>query len=308
MLSIRTLLGGILDYAGLFPPAKLDMPAAVRSYAGLVGGADAWLAGRFVLPVARFAEFESAAESLLPKVESGPEDEAWTISAITAAAADPEFARDLDAIEAFNERHAKPGAGSALIDSIEVRVATAAEVDRALDLVPNELHPYFECPAGADPRGFVAAMAGLDAGAKIRTGGLTAEAHPSTGEVARFLLACALAEVPFKATAGLHHPLRHHAPDVGCPQHGFLNLFVGASFAFHRKVDEATLARLLADESEAGFRFADDGVAWGDLRLTVGEIRAARERFAHSFGSCSFDEPLADLRSLGLLRAEAATR
>jgi hypothetical protein len=310
MQSVRTLLAGILDFAGLFPPASLAMGPTVRGYATLRGGADAWLAGRLVVPVARLDEFEREARGLLPIVPERPEedDAAWTITALTAPAGEAGFVRDLAAIDDFNERHALRGAGAAVIDSIEVRAATAAEIDRALDLVPDEIYPYFELPAGVDPRGCIAALAGLDAGAQIRTGGTTADAHPSVETVAAFIGACAAAEVPFKATAGLHHPLRHLASSVGCRQHGFLNVFLGAALRWHGAIDDAALALLLADERADAFRFADDGAGWADAYLTLAQLRAARERFAHSFGSCSYEEPLADLRGLGLLRPDAATR
>jgi hypothetical protein len=308
MHAIRTLLNAVVDYAGLFPPAKLEMAPTVKNYHTQRAGPDAWMLGRLVLPVARFEEFEKAAAGLLPVVSGPTHDDAWSITALTAAAGDAGFARDVEAIERFNDLHAQEGAGAVFVDCIEVKATTAAEIDRALDMVPDELFPYFELPLDGDPRGLIAALAGLHAGAKIRTGGLVPEAHPAPESVARFILACARAEVPFKATAGLHHPLRHHAADVGCRQHGFLNVFIGGALAFAGKVEESDLAALLAEESITAFAVADDGIAWRDRRLTVGELREARDAFAHAFGSCSFDEPLADLRQLGLLTPSLATR
>lgn len=301
MKSTRTLLEHILDYAGLFPPAKLEMRPTVQTYAAARGGPDAWILGRIVVPVVRFEEFEQASAGLLPIVGLPGDDDAWPITALTATAGDPAFAADIAAIERFNERHAQPGAGSAFVDCIEVKAPTAQSIDAALDLVPDEIYPYFEIGTESDPRGCIAALASLDAGAKIRTGGITANAHPSPEAVAQFIVACARAEVPFKATAGLHHPFRHHAADVQCAQHGFLNVLVGAGLVHLGMIDEATLATLLADQDAASFVVADDGIAWRGHRLTVGEIRAVRERFAHSFGSCSIDEPLADLRTLRYL-------
>jgi hypothetical protein len=301
MKAIRTLLANVVDYAGLFPPARLDMGPTLANFARYRASPDAWMLGRLVVPVARFEEFERAAESLLPKVEGPTDDDAWGITALTAAAGDAAFAADIAAIERFNERHAARGAGSAFVDCIEVKATTADEIDRAIDLVPDEIYPYFEVPSQRDPRGCIAALAGLDAGAKIRTGGITSDAHPSIDEVALFLIACARAEVPFKATAGLHHPMRHDARDVGCKQHGFLNVFLGGALAHAGKIDQAELATLLADESVASLAVVDDSIAWRDRRLTIGELRHARESFAHAFGSCSFEEPLADLRALRFL-------
>ncbi|MDZ4756263.1 MAG: hypothetical protein SGJ11_17450 [Phycisphaerae bacterium] len=308
MQALQTLLAHSVDYAGLFPPARLDMATTVANFRSYRECPDAWMLGRLIVPVARLDEFEQHAAALLP-VDGGPaHDDAWGITALTAAAEDPAFAHDLVAIDRFNDRHAERNAGSAIIDCIEVKASSAAAIDRAIDAMPDDLFPYFEISTAPDPRGMIAALASLDAGAKIRTGGLAPEAHPAPADVARFVIACARAEVPFKATAGLHHPLRHDAKDVGCKQHGFLNLFIGGCLAFAGRVDEAALAQLLEDESATSFHFAGDGVVWRDRRLTLGEIRAARDAFAHAFGSCSFTEPLADLRELGLLNAEGAAR
>ncbi len=147
-------------------------------------------------------------------------------------------------------------------------------------------------------------MASLDAGAKIRTGGLTADAHPTPEQVARFLKVCRAAEVPFKATAGLHHPCRHMATDVGCMQFGFLNMFVAGCMLWNDDaMSEKELEEILVEENARAFEFGPTGLGWRRRFLKFDEIATARERFAHSFGSCSFEEPLADLRALGLLPA-----
>jgi hypothetical protein len=58
MRSIEILLDGILDYAGLFPPADLEMSQAVARYNDYRNGPDSWMLGRFICPVARLSEFE----------------------------------------------------------------------------------------------------------------------------------------------------------------------------------------------------------------------------------------------------------
>ena len=81
--SLTTLLAGLVDYAGLFPPAALDMSDAVREYAGYRRGTHAWMLGRFVLPVGRLGEFEAAAATVLPTEPS----QAWPLAVL--AGADP---------------------------------------------------------------------------------------------------------------------------------------------------------------------------------------------------------------------------
>jgi hypothetical protein len=139
--------------------------------------------------------------------------------------------------------------------------------------------------------------------AKIRTGGLKPEAVPSVEDVAAFLRACADRRLPFKATAGLHHPIRARHVLTAEPDgpravvHGFLNVFLAAAFSWY---GERTLEPILAETDPDAFRF-DERAHWRDRSLEAGQVREAREQFAHAFGSCSFVEPVQDLEALGLL-------
>lgn len=308
MHAVRLLLDSVLDYAGLFPPAKLEMQPTVTNFARYRKGPDAWMLARLIVPVTRFPEFVEKADALLPKTADAEGDAPWPLSVLVASASDRQIVEDLERIERFNERMEdrdfSRAHGRAMIDTIETKAASAKEIDRALEYVPDDIFAYFEIPADADPRGLVASMASLDAGAKIRTGGLTADAHPTPEQVARFLKVCRAAEVPFKATAGLHHPCRRMATDVGCMQFGFLNMFAAGCLLWNdESMSERELEELLVEEDGRAFEFGPTGLAWRRRFLRFEEIAAARERFAHSFGSCSFDEPLADLRALGLLPA-----
>jgi hypothetical protein len=136
--------------------------------------------------------------------------------------------------------------------------------------------------------------------AKIRTGGVTPDAIPPVESLARYIIACAEKQLPFKATAGLHHPVRKihrltYEPDAcSAITHGFINVFLAAAFAWH---GERQIQPILAETDPAAFRF-DDKVHWRDLSLSSDEIAEVRRSFAHSFGSCSFEEPLEDLRAL----------
>jgi hypothetical protein len=139
--------------------------------------------------------------------------------------------------------------------------------------------------------------------AKVRTGGVKPEAIPSVAEVADFIRACADRGLAFKATAGLHHPVRAEQPltyEPNAPRavmHGFLNVFLAACFVRHGDRD---IEPILAETDPTAFRFADRA-QWRNRSLDVAQVRAARADFAHAFGSCSFDEPVHDLTELGLL-------
>jgi len=130
--------------------------------------------------------------------------------------------------------------------------------------------------------------------------------------VARFLSDCATAQVAFKATAGLHHPLRAEyrlTYEVNSPcatMHGFLNLFSAAVAAWSQKANVEQIADLLTNSAPSAFQFSESGISIGGWNCSLEEIRTTRERFAIGFGSCSFSEPVEDLRELGWLNLEAA--
>jgi hypothetical protein len=298
MTALRALLAGSIDYAGLFPPAGLAMSAAAANYAAYRDGEAAWALGRFVVPAARLSEFEKAAAALLP---AHPDGEPWRLAALLGA--DP--AADVRAIADFNCRHAG-GGGAVAADVVEAKAGDVNAVTSLLDDMPEYLEAYVEVPVDRDPAPLVRAIADRRGRAKIRTGGVTPDAFPSTADVARFIAACVGAGVPFKATAGLHHPLRAiypltYAPDSpGGTMFGFLNVFLTAAFMSHG-LDSAAAVRLLEESDPSSLRVTENAVEWRGHRLGAGEIAGARGRTIVSFGSCSFTEPLGDLAALGLL-------
>lgn len=314
--SVRTMLTGLIDYAGLFPPAKLEMGPTVRNYARYVNGEghrpegakDAgadyrWAMGRLIVPMNALDEFEAESEGLLP---TGEDDEPWRISLLTAAAGDVEkLEADMEGLCAFNAVHEKADHGRAVIDAIELRARTSGEIDEALDLIPEDVRAAFELPLKEDLRGQIAALAGTGHCAKARTGGVTADLIPDASDVARFIVHCARADTPFKATAGLHHPIRgaHRVGSDGpvLTMHGFVNVLLCAGLALTGDLDEDNAARLLTDTNPESFRFGDSSVSWLGRELTGEKLARTRESFFLSFGSCAFDEPLDDLISMKLL-------
>lgn len=284
MKSIRVLLEGLIDYAGLFPPAALEMRAAVRNYASYRRGEHSWALGRFITPLARLDEFRIAAAEFAPKEE-------LPVSALVA-----------------------PGTPvPASIDVVEIRAGSADEIRQSMESLGRGVTAYFEIGIAGDPTRAgetacptVQAIAEAGARAKVRTGGLTQEMFPSTRDIARFLRRCAGARVAFKATAGLHHPIRSahpftYDPDSACGvMHGFLNLFLAAVLIWTGGSEEDAL-RTLEEQTSEAFHFDEQGVSWHGHRLEVDQLAAARRDFAIGFGSCSFEEPLADLQAMQLL-------
>jgi hypothetical protein len=293
--AARALLAGLVDYAGLFPPAALGMDAAVTEYARWRRAPEAFMLGRFVAPAGRLVELGRAAEAVLPEPGAG---EPWRVSALLGADLHGDTAR----VASWNVSHA----GRAIVDSVELKAASPQETESALDALAPGLAAYVELPLTVDFGPLLAALKRRGARAKLRTGGVVPEAIPEPVEVARFIVACAAAGVPFKATAGLHHPVRaEHAlsyePDSPrAVMHGFLNVFAAAAFARDGLTADEVEAILREDDPSA-FRLDDFGLEWRGLRVATDALTGVRRDFASSFGSCSFAEPVADLRALEVL-------
>ena len=293
MAVLHSLLKGIIDYAGLFPPAGLEMGPAVGEYAEHRAGAHRWALGRFVAPAARLAEFSRAADPCLPRG-----GDPWHLSALIGT----DLTADIGLIQRFNEAHR----GRAVVDAVELKATSPRAIGDALDVIGTWLESYVELPVHADPTPLIRAAGERGARVKVRTGGVTADAFPAPSELIRFMRAAARARVPFKATAGLHHPLcgsyalTYATGSDRAPMYGFLNLFLTAGF-LAAGMDAEEAEALLTEAAPGALSFSDNAVTWRGRSLTDPEIDRARREVATSFGSCSFREPIADLQAMGLL-------
>ena len=292
MHAARKFLHGIIDYAGLFPPASLSMDEAVRAYASYLDGPDSDMLGRFVVPAARLTE-------LLQALESSPVSNAreWRVSVI----AGKQFVAACDASAQFNS-----ASTLARCDSIEGVASSASDVEDILAHAPQAFETYIEVPVEPDPRPLVSAIAGSRAFAKIRTGGVTPEAMPSAKDVLRFMIACRDEGVPFKATAGLHHVVRSEYPltyESNAPigtMFGYLNIFLAAA-ALRDGSSEADVLAILEERDVSRFEIGSRGAIVSGTSLSIDALTLSRADFARSFGSCSFTEPVSEARALGLI-------
>ncbi|HUR92588.1 MAG TPA: hypothetical protein VMY38_07935 [Gemmatimonadaceae bacterium] len=296
---VRALATGLVDYAGLFPPANLGMAEAMANYAAYLAGPDAWMLGRFVLPNARLAEFDALSAGLL---SSGEGSAPWRIAALSG----DELAADVEAALGFNCRH-WPGSeiGHAIIDSIELRVSGYDPDVRKH--VPDFFTLYVESATGArGSLGMLDALQASGARAKIRVGGVTPDAFPSPEDVVAFVSGCVGRGLPFKATAGLHHlirsdyPLTYEAGSSRATMYGYLNVFLAAA-ALASGASTGDARGILLESDMTSIQFGGGEVHWRDLTLSTADIRRARG-LATSFGSCSFREPVDELAGAGLLR------
>lgn len=293
MHSLRAFLTGIVDYAGLFPPAKLDMSAAVHAYSRYRASEDSEFLGRFVVPAARLEEFSAEAEAAL-----GDYGEPWRLSVI----ASENRAQTLVHIDRFNALHE----GRAVCDTVEMPVSSHDDVHNAVSEFPESISLFLEVSAQSDPSYLISEIADTPASAKLRTGGIVESAIPTPDQVLRFISGCVEKGVPFKATAGLHHAIRGVYPltyEPDSPQammYGYLNIFFASAFCAAGSSEGAVLGAL-EETDAAGFKVDSTGVWWRDHVVVHEQLTVVRQAVATSFGSCSFIEPVAEARNLNLI-------
>ncbi|HSR49441.1 MAG TPA: hypothetical protein VLV83_01360 [Acidobacteriota bacterium] len=291
---LRTLLTEIIDYAGLFPPAGLDMASTVKNYAAYRHSPHSWMLARLIVPAARLESLAEEAQEMWEETEKP-----WRLSVLIGEDAQGDARR----IDDFRQRWG----GRARVEAAEAKAGTPERVREILSALTDGMPVYFELAADEGLAEMLSHLDGARACAKIRSGGITPDLIPSPEQVAHFMHACHQAGVPFKMTAGLHHPLRSRRPltyEQDAPQaymHGFLNAFLAACWVHSGKAGQRRTLELLMETNPAALRNEEDGITWRGIRVTCAEAAACRRRFAHSFGSCSFQEPIDDLKELDLL-------
>ena len=307
MPAIQNLVEHLIDYAGLFPPASLELPQVIENYAQYCQGEFSWMLGRLIIPASRLDEFSKLALDYLPTSRM----DGWVISALLPAAQPDSDAMQLgfQNIAAFNQRHQDPVNGLASVDTIEIKASTADQIFLTTEALPDAITAFIELPHETDPDRLLAIMSQCPKRlfAKIRTGGVTRDLIPPANQVARFIRSCVKHAIGFKATAGLHHPIRGKFPltyesdaDRGI-MYGFINVFAAACFAYGMDASQSDLIEILKETDPSSFEFGDLALCWKNLDVTTQRISEIRMLNAISFGSCSFGEPTFELANLGLL-------
>jgi hypothetical protein len=300
--SLCALLARSIDYAGMFPPCSLDLERSLKNQAQYLRDADAWMLSAFVLPLEQFG----AAKQLLAEFDP--------LHPLQVSALGPKT----ENAAAFREALAKTDAAIRSLSAHNVDLVSVGQLEM---FVPHDvdsqllsearsilgtLPTFWEAPPDRAEQ-TIALVAELNSNAdaptfgyKLRTGGVTADAFPTSAQIAQALVTPATHQVPIKFTAGLHHPLRQHRDEVQTKMHGFLNVLGAAVLAAEHKWNARQAALMLEDENADSFSFTDEFFAWQEWRIDIKRLQD-RRKFVTSFGSCSFDEPREDLRALGLL-------
>ncbi|CAN5203516.1 hypothetical protein BH20ACT24_BH20ACT24_02590 [soil metagenome] len=280
--------------------------------------------GRFVCPASRLDELARA----LP---APGDEEPWEVSVVLDAAGESwqaGLSEGLQAVRRFLDSVGEKavvtmlesrlpvdglgGIGEALVEAIPPLVEAVEAAG-----VRNPVVPFLETPMDEEwerslPHALEAvatareSLAGRDGdcrppAAKIRCGGERADAFPSPEQVAVFIAECGRLRVPFKATAGLHHPFRHVEEATGFVRHGFINLLAATALSDAHELPPQTMTDILAAQDPGEFSITPDEVGWRDHRTGPEAIARARRDLLVSYGSCSFDEPVGDLAALGFL-------
>lgn len=300
--SLQALLDQSIDYAGMFPPSRLALEPALENQAEYVRSPDAWMLGSFVLSVEQF----DAAKQLLSRFDP--------LHPLRVAALGPRadnalaFGQALEKTDAAIRSLSRHNVDLVSISHLEMFLPRDVDRDSLKEVgsILGNLPVFWEAPPErAEQTIALIAEHNSDTdlarfGYKSRTGGVTADAFPTSMQIASALVAPATHQVPIKFTAGLHHPLRQFRNEVKTKMHGFLNVLGAAVLAAEHRWDVQQTASMLEDENPGSFSFTDDFFAWRQWKIDIERLQY-RRRFVRSFGSCSFDEPREDLRTLGVL-------
>jgi hypothetical protein len=322
--ALISFMRGIIDYAGMYPPANLNLADAFRNYCNYLVSQDEWMMSRFICNIKSFEDIFRKDSDILKMVENFS-SERWLSFSILINQ-EPKvkefltsFRKDLESVRKISEMYS----GEIVADTFEFKLPSElygkfgnhAEKKLLEDI--NDIlngsgllraRVFVEPPVDDNYKSVFKKLAeasaesnhkGSRAGFKLRTGGVNQENFPSVEQIAYALDACKQNKIPFKATAGLHHPVRHMNENAGLKMHGFFNVFGAGILHYANSLSENELKSIVMDEKGASFSFTNDMFSWNDISADNGMVEKARNEFVISFGSCSFDEPREDLNNMG---------
>jgi hypothetical protein len=293
--SFRNFMEGIIDYAGLFPPASLELEIALANYRAYLEDEHSWILGRYIIP-ATLTQKVSQFSDLTLSVLVGPELSETELQQIQRVAS------SIEIIETkIPDGVLHPGSVTAQLMHLHSRLEHTGCLDVQI---------FLEC--ARDIEQTAAEIAAFNhntcgnavirqVGVKLRCGGTTPEAFPPVKKVASVIGTCRRHDIPLKFTAGMHQPLRSYVHDPGTMQHGFINIFAAALFCWHHPLADSQIAEILTEEQQGKFIFTENELQWRTFSISAAAIQQLRNAKVISFGSCSFTEPCEALRSLELL-------
>lgn len=310
----------VIDYAGLFPPASLPLDEAITNYSKYRCEPERWMLSKFVIPSTKLKDLEPFKDLF-----NNEPPFAFSILGSTTQSTN-DFKKDLDLLFT-NIINFKKSVGNDLvsIEALELKVPVLQDILFVLNIITDAISKYdtdigleiylefnLTQKHNEDLKLILRNIKEYNfnnknnkikfIGYKVRTGGVEAKAFPTVDKLASIIYECINSGVQLKATAGLHHPIRHYNNSVSTHMYGFINVIAACILTTIHKLDFKTIYDILQDEDSLNFKFTDQKFSWRNYDATKEQIEFSRIKSFISFGSCSFDEPLEDLTSLGLLQ------
>ncbi|MEO8210250.1 MAG: hypothetical protein ABI840_06790 [bacterium] len=318
--SIKYFCDSIIDYAGLFPPAKLSLSEAFENYIQYKNGNYKWMLSKFICPVKMLQDLNNLIESNYSNEKN------INISVLGRGGYDindfiNNFRNDIDMWKDFISK----SGDSVTTNSFEIKLPDelmnshdSKKISKFIDFISDDIQKnisqqvfiFFEGFVGSEWKKNIRSLIngiGIHtennpgSGYKFRTGGVEPYTFPSPEKVSFAIRECIDREVKIKFTAGLHHPIRHFDNGIKTMMHGFVNVFGAGIIAMRHNITNFGMKEILSDENPENFIFTEETFSWKDWRIGIEDINFARKNLVISFGSCSFDDPIDDLKSLNLL-------
>jgi hypothetical protein len=324
--SLESFMSGLIDYAGLFPPANLPLNEAILNYSKYIRSNYKWMLSKFILPVKLLGRLEFYMNEFTENfplrlailAEYSKDEESFIES----------FHLLLKQINTFKSKYNQKVTfevielkipNDVLDQGLKVIKAFIASIRKKIEEQEISLSVFYEVPftdfwnkhfldtiiaISEDNTKINLSKSYLSGGLKIRTGGVEKELFPEPFQLAEIIQSCVNTEVSFKATAGLHHPFRHFNREVDTKMHGFINMFGAGILAKKFNLARQIILEILINEDPNNFNFSGEKFRWKEFEIEFDEIEFERNNFAIGYGSCSLIEPIDDLREVNLLNGE----
>ncbi|WGL61045.1 hypothetical protein QEJ31_05480 [Pigmentibacter sp. JX0631] len=323
MQSLNIFMHELLDYAGLFPPAKLTLQESLLNYSSYTKHIQKNWLGKFILPSNKIAE---CIEIMLNQ------------KIFKSNNASLKFSIILNSCEKINDYSGIIDSDLKLIDQFESACKNKISIDsieffppkevfqpnnlslfkNMLSLVDNKLcnakkikYKYLEIPFSENINEYIEFISDFNLNQKeikfcikLRTGGVTPQQIPSAFHIAQAIRLSAEKQIPIKATAGLHVPVPNDNPEVGARLHGFFNIFSCLLLCYKKLLTISEMENILENYSYSDFKFTEDGFTVGNKFLANAEMTHLRNSFIKSFGTCSFLEPIEHLHENNFLEGK----
>lgn len=300
--SLKNFMTGLIDYAGLFPPASLDIQTVLDNYTAYLESEDGWILGRCILPASQlyrvtFHPGFRCSVIVSPAVSEEEFDQLVKFCAMKGRVemVETRFPEDINSLEHFSEHfqqlHSRLRQTG--LQDVQLFVETKNVADAAAAIAS-----FNNSRSGGDVI--------RDVGYKLRCGGMEKQVFPPPEKVAGAISICREHDIPIKFTAGMHLPFRNYSVDIKVMQHGFVNVFGAALLCWGCNLSTKEITECLRDENAGHFHFMNESFSWKNKMIPVSEIKRLRQSRVISFGCCSFTEPVEGLRSPNLLDSTGA--